>query len=113
MLEKTVPQLKAHHGRNVGEIESSGDPGAMQAYAQRVKGFTAAAQHQLPQQLGPDAVSRVIRGSQLLDGEFAPLNYAARSQSVDQRELSGRDLAGASARHDCPHRRLLSEAQAY
>jgi hypothetical protein len=61
----------------------------MQAHTQRIQRLAAAPQHQLPQQLSTDAVPWVIRGSQLLDGEFAALDYAARSQRIDEREFSG------------------------
>ena len=50
VLEKAVTQLNAHRGRNVGEVERSGDPGTVQAHTQWIEGLAAAPQHQLPQQ---------------------------------------------------------------
>jgi hypothetical protein len=73
----------------MGEIERAGDPGAMQAHPQGIQRLTAAPQHQLPKQFGADTVLGVIRGSQLLYGEFAALDYAARPQGIDEREFSG------------------------
>ena len=66
------------------QIESAGDAGAMDPHTQRIEMLDAASQDQIPEQLSADGVSGILGDGQLLAGEVAALDHAARRQGVNE-----------------------------
>ena len=70
------------------EIERARDPRPVHAHAQRIQALAVAPEDQVPKQLRPHGVARVIEGGELLGAQGAALDDAASRQGVQERGFS-------------------------
>ena len=88
MFKEASPQFNPHGGRHMGEVERARNPRPVHAHTQRIQALTVASEDQVPKQLRPDLVARVVEGSELLGAQRAALDDTASRQGVQERGLS-------------------------